>query len=108
MCAGTRPTITRNRPGASGSADAGRRLLAIAAILICVAACVVQPRMVLVPDISRIETCRSVVSASAVHVTWVVPEDSDRRGRLDLACAGVGPVVHAAGSEAVTEGATTR
>ncbi len=74
-------------------ADAGRRLLAVAAILNCVAACVVQPRMVLVPDISRIETCRSVVNASAVHVTWVVPEDSDRRGKLDLACAGVGPVV---------------
>jgi hypothetical protein len=49
--------------------------------------------MVQVPDISRTETCRSVVNPSAVHVTWVVPEDSDRRGKLDLACAGVGPVV---------------
>jgi endonuclease/exonuclease/phosphatase family metal-dependent hydrolase len=105
MSARTRLTITRNRPGASGSADASRRLLALSAILTGVAACVAQPRMVLVPDVNRTETCRSVVSASPVHVTWVVPEDTDRRGKLDLACAGVGPVVvQAAGSSPSSRG----
>jgi endonuclease/exonuclease/phosphatase family metal-dependent hydrolase len=98
MSAGTRPTITRNRPSASGSADVRWRLLALSAILTGVAGCVVQPRMVPVPNVNRTETCRSVVSASAVHVTWVLPEDPDRRGKLDLACAGVGPVVVQAGS----------
>ena len=93
MSASTGPTITRNKPGASGSADASRRLLALSAILTSVAGCVAQPRMVPVPDSNRTETCRSVVSTSPVHVTWVLPEDSDRRGKLDLACAGVGPVV---------------
>jgi endonuclease/exonuclease/phosphatase family metal-dependent hydrolase len=49
--------------------------------------------MVPVPITNRIEACRSVASVSAMRVDWILPDAAEDRKKLDLACAGVGPVV---------------
>lgn len=72
---------------------AGFRLLALFILLAGAAACVVQPRMIQAPEESRAAACRSVASPFPVHVTWTLPDAADHRRKLDLACAGTGPVV---------------
>jgi endonuclease/exonuclease/phosphatase family metal-dependent hydrolase len=49
--------------------------------------------MIQAPEESRTGACRSVASAFPVHVTWTLPDAADHRHKLDLACAGAGPVV---------------
>jgi endonuclease/exonuclease/phosphatase family metal-dependent hydrolase len=83
---------------------AGLHLVAFSAMLTGAAACVVQPRMVSVPIDNHIDTCRSVVHASAVRVTWLLPEAADSREKLDAVCTDVGPVVvQDAGSKSLAE-----
>jgi endonuclease/exonuclease/phosphatase family metal-dependent hydrolase len=49
--------------------------------------------MLALADGNRPGRCRSVSSDSPIRVTWILPDDVEQRSRLDLACAGTGPVV---------------
>jgi endonuclease/exonuclease/phosphatase family metal-dependent hydrolase len=56
-------------------------------------ACVPQPNMLALADLNRPGQCRSLSSDSPIPFTWIVPDEVDRRARLDQACDGAGPVV---------------
>ena len=71
----------------------GTRLIAFSLIVTGVSACALQPGLIPLSDLPHSRDCRQISSGMPVQVTWIVPDDSNHRQKLDAACAAIGPVV---------------